>query len=457
MQSQQSHSEVDFFCGLPYPALPSTRTKLSSLVKQQLWLWLAVLLAFGCGSGNTSTSAQPAVPGDPGSPTLSNDPDFTIIVLPDPQYYAAYDPSIFDRQIQWIVNNIGPVNIRLVFETGDTVEGGGDLSQWKTASDSLARMDGKVAYFVAIGNHDYDADDPQNRTASTTNFNRYFGPSRFANSLSGWLGSYPHGSDESYHGAVTINGKRYLILSLEFYPRDSTLQWAAGVLEQNPDAEVLIVTHGYENVDNTHIALCDTYNAEYYGMGADNDGDEMWRKFVSQYRNISMVFSGHVVKGLGQMASARQTEAGVHGNIVNELLINGQNMADGGEGYLRILKVSPSTNQIQASTFSPTLNSYLSDSDNAYTVPWHADATSGTGIISGRVRNKLCGRISGAQVSYSGGSTNTDSNGNFTLTQVPPGVWNVTVKASGYATASQNVPAGGGFTNSALFFLDPAP
>jgi Carboxypeptidase regulatory-like domain/Calcineurin-like phosphoesterase len=383
----------------------------------------------------------------------SSDPDFTIIVLPDPQWYAANNPAIFDQQIQWIVNNVSTLNIKLVFDVGDTVNGGSEESQWQTASASIARMEGKVPYFLAIGNHDYNANDPQNRTSSASNYNYYFGPTRYANSYSGWLGSYPTGSNESFYAQQTINGKRYLILSLEFYPRTVTLQWAANVIQQNPDAEVLIVTHGYEYFDNTRVALCDNYNAEYYGMGADNDGEEMWQKLVSQYPNVNMVFSGHVVKGAGEMAAAHQTEAGVNGNIVNELLINGQAMTDGGHGYLRILRVSPAKNEIQATTYSPVYNSYLIDSANAYTVPWHTTATSGTGTITGRVKNTGCTRISGAKVSYSGGSTTTDSYGNFTLTSVPTGAQNVSVNATGYQAKSQSVPVGTGLTNSALFFI----
>lgn len=411
------------------------------------WLWAAValltLIAL-MGIPRTASYGQ------------SGDPDFTIIVLPDPQYYSANNPQIFNSQTQWIANNISALNIKLVVETGDSVNGGGDTSQWQAASNAMSTLEGKVPYFVAIGNHDYNADNPQNRTSSATNFNYYFGPSRYAHAYSGWLGSYPTGSNENFYGVVTINGRRYLILVLEFYPRNSSLQWAAGVIAQNPDAEVLVLTHGYEYVDDTRVALCDSYNAEYYGMGADNDGDEMWKNLVSQYPNVSMVFSGHVVKGVGQMAAAHQTEAGVNGNILNELLINGQNMTNGGNGYLRILKVSASTNTIQATTYSPYLNAYLTDSEDAYTVPWHATSTSGTGTITGRVRDKSCNRLSGAQVSYSGGSTTTDTYGNFTLNSVPAGVQTVTVNAAGYQTMSQNVPSGPELTNSALFFLTPS-
>ncbi|HVG92567.1 MAG TPA: carboxypeptidase regulatory-like domain-containing protein, partial [Alphaproteobacteria bacterium] len=314
-----------------------------------------------------------------------------------------------------------------------------------------------VPYIVAIGNHDYNAADPWNRTSSATNYNHYFGPSRFANSYSGWLGSYPTGSNENSYYEITVNGQRYLILSLEFYPRTSALQWAKGIIEQNADAEIIIVTHGYEYFDNTHIALCDNYNAEYYNMGTDNDGEEMWTKIVSQYANISMVFSGHIVKSAGQMAAAHQTEAGVNGNIVNEMLANGQAMTDGGQGYLRILQVSSAQNQIRVSTYSPYLNAYMTDSANAFTVPWHATSTTEMGAITGRVRNTSCGAIAGAQVSVAGGSTTTSSSGSFTLSNLPAGIQTVTVEASGYPTTSKDVTVGHGLTNSALFFLSASP
>jgi hypothetical protein len=199
-------------------------------------------------------------------------PDFSIIVLPDTQYYAQDFPQTFTAQTQWIVNNLTALNIKMVIGVGDIVNGGGVASQWQAASNSVSKLEGKVPYFFAIGNHDYDKDDPPNRTASTTNFNHYFGPSRYAHSYRGWLGSYPSGSNENFYGSVTIEGKRYLILLLEFYPRNSALQWASGIIQANPDAEVILVTHGYGYWDNTRVAKCETYDAEYYNMGADNDG-----------------------------------------------------------------------------------------------------------------------------------------------------------------------------------------
>src|ERR1051326_6962087 len=375
-------------------------------------------------------------------------PDFSIIVLPDTQYYAQSYPQTFDSQTQWIVNNISALNIKAVIGVGDIVNGGGVASQWQAASNSVSKREGKVPYFMAIGNHDYDKDDPPNRTASTTNFNHYFGPARYANSYSGWLGSYPSGSNENFYASVTINGKRYLIVLLEFYPRASALQWAAGVIQANPGAEVILAMHGYGFYDNLRVAPSENYDAEYYNMGKDNDGEEMWTNLVSKYPNISMVLSGHIVKAAGQMSAGHETQAGTYGNTVNEIMADYQAMANGGNGYLRILKFSPSQNTIQVSTYSTTLKTYMTDSANAFTVPWHTISSTGNGSITGRVKTPSCSAVSGAKVSYAGGSTTTDSNGKFTLTNVPAGLQTVTVSASGFPQMIKNVPVGPGLTNT---------
>ena len=67
-----------------------------------------------------------------------------------------------------------------------------------------------------------------------------------------------------------------------------------------------LTTNKFENM---HVALCDNYNAEYYNMGADNDGEEMLTKLVSQYANISMVFSYDIVSSSGPLRQAARPKA----------------------------------------------------------------------------------------------------------------------------------------------------
>ena len=100
----------------------------------------------------------------------------------------------------------------------------------------------------------------------------------------------------------------------------------------------------------SRVAQCENYDAEYYNMGKDNDGEEIWTNLTGKYPNISMVLSGHIVKAAGQMSAGHETQAGTYGNTVNEMMADYQAMANGGNGYLRILKFSPSQNTIQVST-----------------------------------------------------------------------------------------------------------
>jgi hypothetical protein len=40
----------------------------------------------------------------------------------------------------------------------------------------------------------------------------------------------------------------------------------------------------------------------------------MWAKLIRQYSNITMVLSGHEVRGAGQDAAGHRMDLGVHGN-----------------------------------------------------------------------------------------------------------------------------------------------
>jgi hypothetical protein len=382
----------------------------------------------------------------------ANGQNFTIIALPDTQYYAEDYPATMTAQTQWIVNNISSLNIKAVVGLGDVVNGGGVSSEWTASDNSIDLLEGKVPYFITIGNHDYNKNDPPNRTSSATNFNNHFGPSRYNNSYSGYGGSFTSGSNENWWGSVTINSKQYIFIQLEFYPRMSVLQWAAGIIRSHPSAEVIITTHGYGYNDNNRVALCNQYNAEYYNMGVDNDGDEMWVNLASQFPNVSMVLSGHIINGSSPSAG-HQTEPGFNGNIVNEVMADYQNLTNGGNGYLRIMTFEPGNNDIVVKTYSPTLDSYLTDSANQFTIPWHQTSNSGTGTISGRLKSSACSAISGAKISYAGGSTTTDSNGKFTLSSVPSGVQAVSVQAAGYPTITKQVPVAPGRTANPLFFV----
>jgi predicted MPP superfamily phosphohydrolase len=345
------------------------------------------------------------------SPTPAD--EFTIVALPDTQFYSSLNPQIFAAQTQWIANHVQDQNIKLVLGLGDIVDGGGDVTQWQNADAAVRLLDGHVPYMMAIGNHDYDQNNPAGRTASTKNFNAFFGPARYAGAP--WYkGSFPAGSNENFYGIVNVNGRNYLIVVLEFAARDSALAWADGILKANQDKDAIIVTHMFTYADNTRISQCDLNSAASFGVGQDNNGEDMWWKLVRKYPNIHLVLSGHVVQGDG---TGRRMDLGVNGNLVNQILSDYQSGPQGGGGYLRIMRISPSLNRVSVTTYSPYLNSFKTDDHNQFTVPYRNPGIStAAGTLSGKAKSGIdCSPAAGVTVTYSGGSALTDINGNFSM------------------------------------------
>src|SRR5690606_9668707 len=105
--------------------------------------------------------------------------------LPDPQTYVKFgrNQPIFELMTAWVSENIDNLNIKMVLCTGDLVEQNEMINpdgkaanqpsklQWESVANSFARLDGRVPYITAAGNHDYGYKNIENRR---TNFNTYF-------------------------------------------------------------------------------------------------------------------------------------------------------------------------------------------------------------------------------------------------------------------------------------------
>ena len=119
------------------------------------------------------------------APKLSDPDSWTMILLPDPQSYVKFERNqgIFELMTGWISEQIDPLNIEMVLCTGDLVEqnellipdniNGNQPSrkQWLAVSKAFSRLDGKVPYILAAGNHDYGYKSVENRMS---NYNQHF-------------------------------------------------------------------------------------------------------------------------------------------------------------------------------------------------------------------------------------------------------------------------------------------
>jgi hypothetical protein len=111
-------------------------------------------------------------------------------------------------------------------------------------------------------------------------------------------------------------------------------------------------------------------------------------------------------------------------------------------------------------TITASLSGYQSGSTTA-TVTAGQTTTADTiklapaspGSVSGTVVSSLGGAIAGASVSYDGGNTTTDSNGNYSLTGVPVGTIQLVASAAGFQSSSQTVTIQSGVNATANFTL----
>jgi hypothetical protein len=110
-------------------------------------------------------------------------------------------------------------------------------------------------------------------------------------------------------------------------------------------------------------------------------------------------------------------DLGLNGNLVNQILSDYQSDPLGGDGYLRIMRISPSLNRVSVTSYSPYLDSFLTDDHNQFTVPYRNPGVStAAGTISGKAKRAIdCSAAAGVTVAYNGGSAVTDANGNFTI------------------------------------------
>src|SRR3989338_5749903 len=91
---------------------------------------------------NQSSYAQDSVAND----TTSS---FTIVILPDTQYYSESYPEIFMSQTRWIKEYAQELNIKIVLHEGD-ITNTNTASEWIVAQRSMRVLDGTIPYVITI-------------------------------------------------------------------------------------------------------------------------------------------------------------------------------------------------------------------------------------------------------------------------------------------------------------------
>lgn len=277
--------------------------------------------------------------------------DFTIIVLPDTQYYAETYTRTFISQTQWIVDNQEALNVVYVAHVGDLVETANLTSEWEVASAAMGLLENPLTtglpdglpYGPAVGNHDqFPADDP----GGTALYNVYFGESRFAGR--GYYGGHYGDDNDNHYALFSASGMDFIVMDLEYdpFPGVAVLAWAENLLQTYSERRAILVSH-YLLIPN---ACFSPQGQATFDALADN-------------ANLFLMLCGHV-----SYEAKRRDAPGE--NVLYTLLADYQERLNGGNGWLRLLEFSPANDEIRVKTFSPLLDQYETDKDSQFVLSY---------------------------------------------------------------------------------------
>jgi hypothetical protein len=302
--------------------------------------------------------------------------DFTVVVLPDSQYYTRDaapptrpepdDPEYFNAQTRWAWEHRHDLRVVGLFGVGDVVNNADQAAQWGRASEAMAILedlgdpafpDG-LPYGVAFGNHDQFPKDVAEETEAA---NKYFGVDRFAGRAY-YGGNFDGDNDENYV-YFSAGGLEIVVLSFQFAvsPDPDVLAWARRVFAAHPRALGVVASH--------YIVT---------GGGSFSDQGAAIYEALKDVPNVQLMASGHVSKD-----ARRSDDSG--GNVIHSMLsdyqrsapdpkdpqkpvVVEQSLTNGGQGYMRIWSFSPAQQRLRVQTYSPKKDASYTDDRNEFTL-----------------------------------------------------------------------------------------
>lgn len=331
--------------------------------------------------------------------------DFTIVALPDTQFYTdevnGATKEMYIAQTEWIIANRVSRKIAYVAHLGD-ISNSGDVvgtspntSQWRNATNAMYRLESPtrtllssgIPYGMAVGNHDLEPIGDANGTSIF--FNQYFGVSHFTGK-SYYAGHY--GTNNNNHfDFFSAGGLDFIVLYFEFNndTNASAIAWGNSVLQTNQNRRAIIVTHNFGNT-STPVNFSPQGQAIYNALKGNT--------------NIFMMLAGHVT-GAGSRADTFK------GNTIRTFVSDYQGWTNGGNGFLRIMTFSPTNNQVVVQTYSPWTGEYRTESIHEFFFTYNMQQASSstneqTFALIGTVNNVAPGNL--ASLVWSNRQVNTD-------------------------------------------------
>ena len=360
---------------------------------KKLLLSLLVLFCVTLFSEESNTKSQfpPAVTPVKNytPPQLSTPDSWTMVVIPDTQYYVSYrrNQGALDMMLCWIAENVESMKIQQVIQLGDLVDRSRIMTtgksgnyqtgyeQWQAISRAFERLDNVVPYIVATGNHDYGWKSAENRDC---NLDKFFPANRndkWKNVLVD-MGQNAFGQltlENAAYEFTTPNGQKVLIVSINFAPTDKNLEWAKSIFSQKKYQNHfgILVTHSYLNSQKTGGRRAkENYKLNKTG---GNAGEAIFQKLVKDTPNIRMVLCGHIAAHnnwngcVNYQVSTNSANKKVHEILFDPQALGGGFHGNGGDGWIRLMEFDKDMKSVKVRTFSPV----FAYSPSTQHLAWH--------------------------------------------------------------------------------------
>ena len=333
--------------------------------------------------------------------------DFTLVLIPDPQIESQFHPEVFNSMTDWIVSQKSARNIVFVTTAGDMVNNASSLTEYGNADAAIDRLDpAGIPYSIGVGNHDQP----------TTNFNTYFGISRFSGKA--WYGGHYGSTNDNSYSLFSASGMEFILINLDYNPSGAVLDWADALLKANPGRRGIVESHSILNIDNNWT------NMGIYTALKDNP-------------NLFLMLCGHM--HTPSDGAAYRSEIGDDGHTIHIMLADYQEFPNGGNGYMRILRFSPAADKIYATTYSPFIDESITSTTNYDQMEMAYDMTGGTlepYTLIGTVNDVTNGGL--ASLSWPERTINTEYEWYVTVSD---GVEMVTGPTWSFTTANTQLPS----------------
>ena len=295
-------------------------------------------------------------------------PDFTLVTLPDTQFYAenagGQRAATFSAQTQWIADHREPLNIAFVSHMGDLVNTSRNEAEWAVADAAMALIENPlpassgIPWGVAPGNHDLD---PYGDASGTHTFEQNFGVKRFAGR--NYYGGHFGADNANNYQLFSASGLDFIILHLQYDNRppatyQAVLDWADALLTAHPQRRAIVTSHWMLNTGNP---------ASFSAQG------QAIYDALKRHPNLFLLLGGHVA-GEGRRSDTFE------GHTVYSVLQDYQGRANGGGGWLRYYTFSPANNTISARTYqvanplTPDSAGFETTADSQFTLAYDMQA-----------------------------------------------------------------------------------